>query len=92
MTEAADDWGDLERSPDMKSKPAAPEKIDLAPCPCGQVPADAIVEMGQRAKWGRVMGSCCGEWSVEFRNGYTDDAELTRRRAVEAWNEAPRQK
>lgn len=62
----------------------------LAPCPCGKRPVNLMIEMPERAKWGRTMGDCCAEWSVEFRNGYTDDPHLTTERAREAWNNAPR--
>jgi hypothetical protein len=32
----------------------------------------------------------CGEWSIEFRTGYSNDLEVLHARAVEAWNRAPR--
>jgi hypothetical protein len=67
------------------------EAPSLAPCPCGVVPENLLIEMPERAKYGRTMGDCCGEWSVEFRNGYTTDPNLTTERARRAWNEAPRQ-
>lgn len=65
-------------------------KNELEPCPCGEVPAELNLEVGQRAKYGRVVGSCCGEWSIEFRNGYTTDMAVTVQRAQKAWNDAPR--
>ena len=69
--------------------PAA-EQPPLAPCPCGMVPTALLIEMPERAKYGRTMGDCCSEWAVEFRNGYTQDPELTTQRARDAWNDAPR--
>ena len=41
------------------------EAQSLAPCPCGVVPENLLIEMPERAKYGRTMGDCCGEWSVE---------------------------
>lgn len=70
--------------------PEEPNIIALAPCPCGRQPQNLVIEMPQRAKYGRASGDCCAEWSVEFRNGYSDDPQLTQERAVKAWNEAPR--
>ena len=60
------------------------------PCPCGKQPEAIIVECQERAKFGRVMGSCCAEWSVEFRNSYAADPQETQAKASKAWNEAPR--
>lgn len=68
----------------------APVKTDLVECPCGKKPENLIIEMGQRAKFGRCMGDCCAEWGIEFRNGYSEDMEQTMKRAARAWNEAPR--
>jgi hypothetical protein len=49
-----------------------------------------MIEMQERAKYGRTLGDCCTEWSVEFRNGYSKDPEDTLARAQKAWNAAPR--
>ena len=67
---------------------------ELKPCPCGEVPNSVHVETDDsntRPKWSRVAGSCCGEWSVEFRNGYEEiGSDESERLAREAWNEAKR--
>lgn len=68
----------------------APEKAVHGSCPCGQIPEDLIIEVAERAKYGLVMGDCCGAWSVEFRNGYQKDPDVTNRLAATAWNSAPR--
>jgi hypothetical protein len=65
---------------------------DLLPCPCGKTPQRLIVEAeGDRPKWARVSGNCCGEWMIEYRNAYTtlNTAEADRI-AMLAWNRAPR--
>jgi hypothetical protein len=66
------------------------EPRQLQPCPCGTIPENLVIEVRERAKYGLVSGSCCSEWHVEFRNGYTDDNALTTSRAADAWNQAPR--
>lgn len=63
----------------------------IKPCPCGQVPGALQINGQDRDKWATVSGACCGEWSVEFRNGYAripsaESDELARA----AWNGAPR--
>jgi hypothetical protein len=68
-----------------------PQPQPYARCPCGKVPDAIIVECQERAKWGRVMGNCCAEWSLEFKNNYMSDPQETQRRASKAWNEAPRE-
>lgn len=68
------------------------EKIHLEPCPCGKTPDLLIIEMPERAKWGRAFGDCCSEWAIEFRNGYTADGKVSQKRAAKAWNETPRGK
>lgn len=75
-----------------KAVNAKPEKepMPVAPCPCGAQPGGLMIEMPERAKYGIAMGDCCGVWMVEFRNGYTQDRDMTLRRAHEAWNNAPR--
>ena len=64
----------------------------LKPCPCGQVPeALTITDNGQGYKWASATGTCCDEWSVEFRTQYNDyTSDACRELAIEAWNEAPR--
>lgn len=64
----------------------------LARCPCGAIPeALGIMDTGQGRKYMACMGTCCGEWMIEFRSDYhqQDSAECMER-AIEAWNRAPR--
>lgn len=77
-------------TPEPPAPPPPPPQIELLPCPCGEVPSGLLIEMGQRAKYGQCMGDCCAEWSVEFRNGYSQDQHETLGRAQEAWNSARR--
>ncbi len=64
--------------------------VELKPCPCGVTPNNlhiySNIFVGKLA-W--VSGTCCSEWSIEFRTNYSDGEEL-QNRAREAWNEAPR--
>ena len=64
----------------------------LARCPCGAVPQMlGIMDTGQGGKYKSVMGSCCGEWMIEFRANYhADDSLECMELAIEAWNRAPR--
>lgn len=85
------DQAPIEVPPEANNqKPAKATPPPLAPCPCGKAPTNLLIEMPERAKYGRCMGDCCAEWSVEFRNGYSQDPEQTTERAREAWNAAPR--
>jgi hypothetical protein len=64
----------------------------LARCPCGAIPeALGIMDTGQGRKYMACMGTCCGEWMIEFRSDYhqQDSAECMER-AIDAWNRAPR--
>lgn len=66
--------------------------MDLAPCPCGEIPeALGIAPSGEGSKWAYVYGGCCGEWTVMFRTNYAalDSAECFGL-AEEAWNAAQR--
>ncbi|KPK74259.1 MAG: hypothetical protein AMJ84_00280 [Acidithiobacillales bacterium SM23_46] len=74
----------------MQQQPPKLEQPPIKMCPCGQFPDGLLIEMPERAKYGRAMGSCCGDWSVEFRNNYTQDPQETLTRASKAWNDAPR--
>ena len=65
---------------------------DLKPCPCGQTPQELHVT-GEHSgsKWAYCYGSCCGQWEIEFYNGYNEYGnEESMSHAVEAWNENPR--
>ena len=79
----------MTRKNSKKDKPDV-TKVHLEPCPCGQNPDLLIIEMPERAKYGRAFGDCCSEWSIEFRNGYTADPKLSQVRAAKAWNNTPR--
>ena len=65
---------------------------DLKPCPCGETPKELGLNYnGQGSKWATAVGTCCGEWEVEFRTGYEAlDSEKCMEYALEAWNRAPR--
>lgn len=64
---------------------------DIKPCPCGKTPPSLSITGTPRAKWAYVAGACCGMWEVEFRNDYSElNSVDSNRRALEAWNEAPR--
>ena len=64
----------------------------LAKCPCGEVPGSLLIQdAGQGGKWARVSGSCCDEWSIEFRTDYSAlDSESCKALAEAAWNQALR--
>ena len=64
----------------------------LAKCPCGAAPDKlSIQDAGQGGKWALVSGSCCDEWSIEFRTDYhAPDGETCKTLAEAAWNQAPR--
>lgn len=66
------------------------ERQKLGSCACGKTPENLFITAPERSKWGFVAGDCCGEWTIEFRNGYTADQEVSIQRATEAWNNAPR--
>ena len=64
---------------------------ELKPCPCGHTPEGLRIEGELKAKFAKVCGECCGEWTVEFRNDYYPlDSEQSWDRAAQAWNSAPR--
>ena len=62
---------------------------ELKRCPCGKIPKDLGIQETLSGKWCFVVPSCCGEWTIEYRNGYAVGEEQ-RRLAWEAWNDAPR--
>lgn len=64
----------------------------LARCPCGAIPeALGIMDTGQGRKYMACMGTCCGEWMIEFRSDYhQQDSPECMERAIDAWNRAPR--
>lgn len=64
--------------------------IKLKKCFCGEIPTSLSIEEGSSCKYSWVSGSCCLEWSVQFRTTYTNDDELMRL-AVNAWNNATRE-
>lgn len=68
--------------------PKPPKPVKLEKCPCGQVPGGINIET--QGKYGTVAGSCCGEWTVEFRANYSQDKEAMLVKARTAWNTAPR--
>lgn len=66
----------------------------LKRCPCGEIPSALYIsDAGQGGKWAYVYGDCCNVWEVEFRSHYHDtEGEKCMLLAVEAWNEAIRDK
>lgn len=65
-------------------------QIQLAPCPCGAVNVNLILDMAQGSKVGRASCGSCGIWGVDFLAPRTQDQELVGKAAAKAWNEAPR--
>jgi hypothetical protein len=66
--------------------------LRLEKCPCGRIPDHlVIVPGGQGEKYRLAVGSCCGEWHVEFPSHYKDPDECMAF-AVQAWNCAARTK
>jgi len=65
---------------------------ELKPCPCGNVPDELhVIDTGQGSKWAMCFGSCCNEWSIEFKTQYHDfSSQECMELAIEAWNAAPR--
>jgi len=62
-------------------------------CPCGKIPEKIHVATGQGHKWAYAVGSCCGEWHIEFRTHYKEiDSAECQELAIKAWNSAPRGK
>lgn len=61
-------------------------------CPCGQIPLSLGLNFDHdKPKWGRVVGNCCGEWEIEYRNQYlSHDSPEAMEKAIEAWNGAKR--
>ncbi len=77
---------------DPTMPPPAPqeEKLEILPCPCGSAVTNLRLEVpGKGAKLGQVRGDCCGAWAVEFIVN-TDDPKRALRKAITAWNAAPR--
>jgi len=63
----------------------------LQPCPCGATPQRLSVNSEcNGSKWAWCACGACGEWSIEFRTGYSQDPKVLQSRAAEAWNRAPR--
>jgi len=62
----------------------------LKPCPCGETPSKLyIVDTGQGGKYADVIGDCCGDWKLEFRQQYTSGEEAMAL-ARYTWNTATR--
>lgn len=63
----------------------------LQPCPCGATPQRLSISLERNdSKWGWCACGDCGEWSIEFRIGYSQDPKVLQSRAAEAWNRASR--
>lgn len=78
----------MAKQPRPPRPPKPPKGVPLKKCPCGQVPPGLNIETA--GKYGSVMGSCCGDWMVEFKANYGQDKEALLVKARTAWNGAPR--
>lgn len=76
--------------PQGTALPEAPPERVYAPCPCGQVPEQLIIEIPQQGKIGRASCGTCGTWGVEFLRGVTSENEVILDKAQAAWDSAPR--
>jgi len=66
------------------------KKIKIKRCPCGHIPEKINID-ARDSKWFLAVPSCCDEWIIEFRSCYHPaDSEEAKKRAIEAWNFAPR--
>ena len=65
-------------------------QIKLAPCPCGAVNVNLVLDIAQGGKIGRSTCGACGIWGVDFLAPRSKDQELIGNAAAKAWNEAPR--
>lgn len=64
---------------------------ELKKCGCGEIPEGLQVAHTATSKWAWVSGTCCGEWSIEFRTNYHDiESDECMKLAMQAWNLAPR--
>jgi len=68
--------------------------MKLKRCPCGQIPKNLILsESASSPKYANVSGDCCQYWEVEFRTEFHSiNFEEEKKWAIEAWNDAPRDK
>ena len=66
--------------------------VTLKTCPCGVSPNSLhIIEGDAGGKWGYASGGCCNDWSIEFRNDYSDiGSNESKAKAETAWNQTPR--
>ena len=65
---------------------------ELKACFCGEIPESLHLE-DNGCKWAFASGSCCNEWSIEFRtNYYKLDSTEIKELAAKAWNESKRGK
>ena len=62
----------------------------LKRCACGANPKHLAITEGDCSKWAWASCGVCGEWSIEFRTGYSRDPAELQRLAAEAWNSASR--
>ena len=62
----------------------------LKPCPCGKTPSQLFIcDTNQGGKYADVLGDCCSEWKLEFRQQYTS-GDAAMKLATDAWNSTPR--
>jgi len=65
--------------------------MKLKPCPCGQTPTDLGILDGITHRWRYAVPNCCGEWIIEFGVDYPEYKGTIKRKAEQAWNNAPRE-
>ena len=63
--------------------------MQLKQCPCGKTPTKLDITETLYGKWIDIMGNCCGEWTIEARNGYSKGDDMMKN-AITAWNNVPR--
>jgi len=67
-----------------------PQRIELRPCPCGELSVTLMMDAAPNSKIGRATCGTCGTWGVDFLVPRSQDQNLVGMKAAEAWNEAPR--
>lgn len=77
----------------VNDEPPVPEEPRaLAPCPCGEVPTELLINLPKNSKYGHVAGNCCADWILEFKAGYPKNDNHLIAVATMAWDRGPRGK
>lgn len=74
----------------IAAQQATGQRINLAPCPCGERNVTVMLDIPQGSKVGRATCGTCGTWGVDFLVPRSQDQNLAGKKAAEAWNDAPR--